>query len=70
MRRGVYAARPLPAGTVLQASDLKIVRPALGMPPQSFAELLGRRLGQAVDADEPIVPARLRATTERRRSGS
>jgi sialic acid synthase SpsE len=70
MRRGVYAARPLPAGTILQASDLKIVRPALGMPPQAFDELLGRRLGQAVDADEPIVPARLRATRERRRSGS
>jgi sialic acid synthase SpsE len=70
MRRGVYAARPLPAGTVLTASDLKIVRPALGMPPQALDELLGRRLGTAVDADEPISPARLRATPARRRSGS
>jgi len=70
MRRSVYAARPLPAGTVLQASDLKIVRPADGVPPHALDDLIGRRLGEAVDADEPIVPARLRATPARRRSGS
>jgi len=69
MRRGVYAARPLPAGTILQASDLKIVRPAHGFAPQAFDDLVGRRLGEAVDADEPISSTRLRAPA-RRKSGS
>lgn len=65
MRRGIHAARPLPAGTVLQASDLKIVRPAHGLPPLALDDLVGRRLGEAVDVDEPIVAARLHTPARR-----
>ena len=53
-RRAVYAARPLPAGTLIEARDLKVVRPALGLPPAALAGLLGRRLGRALEADEPL----------------
>ncbi len=53
-RRSVHAARPLGAGAVLEARDLKIVRPALGLPPADFASLLGRRLGRALETDEPL----------------
>jgi sialic acid synthase SpsE len=53
-RRGVFAARALGAGAVLEARDLKLVRPALGLPPAALPGLLGRRLRRALEADEPV----------------
>jgi sialic acid synthase SpsE len=53
-RRGVYAARSLPAGTVLDATDLKVVRPALGATPAAAAKLVGLRLQRQVAVDEPL----------------
>lgn len=55
-RRSVYAARSLGVGAVLQARDLKVVRPALGLPPAALAGLVGRRLGRALETDEPVRP--------------
>jgi N-acetylneuraminate synthase/N,N'-diacetyllegionaminate synthase len=55
-RRGLWAARRLPAGTVLQARDLKMVRPALGLPPDALAHLVGRRLRRPLEADQPLLP--------------
>ena len=52
--RGIYAARALPAGTVLGADDLKIVRPAGGAAPSALPALVGRRLLHALKLDEPI----------------
>lgn len=54
MRRGVYAARSLPSGTVLDAADLKVVRPALGAAPAALARLVGRRLTRRIAVDEPV----------------
>ena len=53
-RRAVYAARALPAGTAVGPDDLKVVRPALGLPPSALPGLLGRRLRHALDADQPV----------------
>jgi N,N'-diacetyllegionaminate synthase len=69
-RRAIYAARALPAGTIIQASDLKVVRPAAGLPPEALGRLLGRQLCEAVEADEPIRLASLGERDARRRSGS
>jgi sialic acid synthase SpsE len=55
-RRAIYAARPLAAGTVIDARDVKIVRPALGLPPAALTTVVGRRVGRALDADEPLRP--------------
>ena len=52
--RGIYAARALPAGTVLGLDDLKIVRPAGGASPAALPALVGRRLLRACAADEPV----------------
>jgi sialic acid synthase SpsE len=54
VRRGVYAARSLPAGTVLDADDLKVVRPALGAAPAAVARLVGQRLTRRMAVDEPL----------------
>lgn len=42
--RGVYAARPLAAGAVIEPADLKCVRPAAALAPADVAALVGRRL--------------------------
>jgi N,N'-diacetyllegionaminate synthase len=54
VRRGVYAARSLPAGTVLDEADLKVVRPALGAEPGAIERLIGRRLARRLAVDEPL----------------
>jgi len=53
-RRAIFAARPLQAGTVLEARDLKIVRPAIGLPPAALADAVGRRLRRPLEVDEPL----------------
>jgi sialic acid synthase SpsE len=53
-RRSIYAARPLAVGRVLEARDLKVVRPAAGLAPAALDALLGRPLRRALEADEPI----------------
>ena len=53
-RRGIYAARSLPAGTVLDATDVKVVRPALGAVPAALPQLIGKRLARHVAIDEPL----------------
>jgi N-acetylneuraminate synthase/N,N'-diacetyllegionaminate synthase len=53
-RRSIYAARPLGVGTVLEARDLKLVRPAIGLPPAALPTLVGRRLRRPLEVDEPV----------------
>jgi N-acetylneuraminate synthase len=50
--RSVVARRSLPAGTVLSAADLAIKKPGTGLPPDRLADLVGRTLRRAVEADE------------------
>jgi len=53
-RRSLCAARALPAGAVLRASDLVALRPATGMAPVRLASLVGRRLREAVAPGQPV----------------
>ncbi|MCU7554988.1 pseudaminic acid synthase [Alteromonas sp. ASW11-19] len=41
-RRSIYVSQPVKAGDVLDASNLKIVRPAFGMAPRHWNEVLGK----------------------------
>lgn len=43
-RRGIVAARDIPADTVLTAADLDYVRPAVGLPPSASDRVIGRRV--------------------------
>jgi len=47
-RRSLYFVKDLPAGHIVQAGDIRRIRPGLGMPPKHFQQLLGRRLKRAV----------------------
>ena len=47
-RRSIALARALPAGTVLSADHLVLLRPATGIAPRHFDSLLGRTLARDV----------------------
>jgi len=50
--RSVALHADLPAGTVLQASDLTLKKPGTGIAPEEMPRLIGRRLARAVRANE------------------
>lgn len=58
MRRGVYAARALPAGHVLSDDDLLVIRPLSALAPADADRLIGRRLTAPVDAFTALEPAK------------
>ena len=53
-RRGLYAARDLPAGAIVAETDLVALRPAEGESPAHVARLVGRTLRRALGRAEPI----------------
>lgn len=53
IRKGVVAARTLPAGHLLEASDLMYARPAL-IPAMALPDLVGRRLVRALGPGESV----------------
>lgn len=58
-RRSLHAARPLPAGHVLQAADLVALRPGTGLPPAIRDRLVGRTLKAAVGRGEMLAERHL-----------
>jgi N-acetylneuraminate synthase len=53
-RRSLYVAEDLEAGDTLNESNLRIVRPGLGLPPKYFKNLIGMRVGRAVRGGTPM----------------
>ncbi|MGE4297188.1 MAG: N-acetylneuraminate synthase [Desulfovibrionaceae bacterium] len=54
MRRSVVVVREYPAGTVLTRDMLAIKRPGLGLAPKEIDRIVGMKLLQDVEADEPL----------------
>jgi sialic acid synthase len=54
MGKTLVAARDLPAGHLLTGADIAIKSPGGGLPPFELDRLLGRRLSQALHADDMI----------------
>jgi N,N'-diacetyllegionaminate synthase len=52
--RSIHASRDLPAGTVLQESDLSIVRPNDGLAPRHVDDLLGLKLQHSLRAGDGL----------------
>jgi len=50
VRKGVVAARDLPAGTVLSRADLAFARPATEVPNEQIDQLIGRQLPHSLSA--------------------
>ena len=53
-RKSIVAARDIPAGTIFTAADLTVKRPATGLSPMRWDEVLGRPATRAFVLDEMI----------------
>jgi pseudaminic acid synthase len=53
-RRSVYIAERMKAGERFTAKNLRVIRPAKGLHPRYYEELLGRRVGRDVDIGTPM----------------
>jgi pseudaminic acid synthase len=52
-RRSIYFVRDLPAGAVIEAGDIRRIRPGMGLAPKHFNQLVGRRLKVSVARGAP-----------------
>lgn len=48
VRRSIVTRRPIPAGAVVQAGDLELLRPGTGIGPQHLPRVIGRRVKVAI----------------------
>jgi pseudaminic acid synthase len=53
-KRSIYADRDLEAGHRLAAGDIRVIRPALGLPPRYFRAVLGKPLRKAIQKGQPL----------------
>ena len=53
-RKSLHASKPLEPGTKLTESDMKIVRPASGIPPTEYEWAVGKRIVRPVDEGAAI----------------
>jgi N-acetylneuraminate synthase/N,N'-diacetyllegionaminate synthase len=52
--KSLVAARDLPVGHIIVASDLLAKRPSGGVPPNQLEKIVGRKLSRALTVDEPL----------------
>jgi len=53
-RRSLYFAMDLARGTVVGPNDVKIIRPAYGLAPKHYSEVIGRKVTRDVLRAEPV----------------
>lgn len=53
-RRGLYSSRTIPAGKVIEADDIVVLRPALGIQPKYKEVVIGKTAKTEIPADSPI----------------
>lgn len=53
-RRSIYVAKDLQIGDVLDASNVRVVRPGFGMPPRFIDVVLGKRVNRDLAAGTPL----------------
>ncbi|MEO9655820.1 pseudaminic acid synthase [Marinomonas sp.] len=53
-RRSIYVRQDVPAGTVLTCEHLQIIRPAMGLEPKYWTQVLGKTLVQDASKGQPL----------------
>lgn len=53
-RRSICAVTGIPAGGALTPQNVRVIRPGYGLAPRFLPQVMGRRVGRAVAAGEPI----------------
>lgn len=56
-KRSIYVASDIPQGEVLSSANLKIIRPALGLAPRHWVEVLGKKASRSLKAGQPLQEA-------------
>lgn len=54
MKRSIVAVRRIAAGEVITAADLTFKRPAIGLPPNEWYRIIGKRAWLDIDEDVPV----------------
>tara|TARA_B100000212_G_C27377023_1_gene535184 strand:+ start:951 stop:2006 length:1056 start_codon:yes stop_codon:yes gene_type:complete len=53
-RRSIYFIRDIKAGQIITYEDIKTIRPAYGLPPKFFEEIIGSKLIKDVEFGDPV----------------
>lgn len=53
-RRSVYVTAPVCAGDILSKENVRVLRPAHGLPPSAYPSVLGRRVAVDLEAGTPL----------------
>lgn len=53
-RRSIYFIRDIKAGKLITPRDIKTIRPAYGIPPKFFNEIIGAKLIKDVEVGDPV----------------
>jgi pseudaminic acid synthase len=53
-KRSIYVAQPISKGAELTEDNLKIIRPALGLPPRTWTEVLGKTAAHDLVPGKPL----------------
>lgn len=56
LRRSIWVVRDVPKGALLTADDIRVLRPAAGLPPERLHDVLGQRASRSLVAGEPLTP--------------
>lgn len=54
LRRSVFVVEDVAAGSVFDARNIRVIRPAHGLPPSSFDAALGKRATQSIERGTPL----------------
>lgn len=53
-KRSLYISKDMQAGDVITSEHLKVIRPALGLPPKQYDAVIGKKIRQNVTAGTPL----------------
>lgn len=53
-RRSIYVVQPIKKGDTFSRENIRCIRPGLGLPPEQFAEVLGKQATQDIEYGSPL----------------
>jgi N-acetylneuraminate synthase len=53
-KRSIYVSADIPAGAPLTENNLRIIRPALGIAPREWNQVIGKRAARLLKAGSPL----------------
>lgn len=54
-KRSIYASKDINEGDLLSDDNLRVIRPALGLAPKYWEQVMGKRAGKFIKAGSPVV---------------